>query len=170
MNAVFLVVLIVAVFGAFALFTRPTGAPTDEPSDIRMGADTNNSSAETNMDNAQKSKESAKTADELKIETVKAGTGERAVKAGDTVAVHYTGKLTDGKKFDSSLDRGTPFSFTVGAGQVIKGWDEGLLGMKAGEQRTLTIPAEMGYGAAGVPGTIPPDATLIFDVELVSFK
>lgn len=86
---------------------------------------------------------------------------------GDTVSVHYTGKLENGEVFDSSLTRGVPFEFELGAGEVIQGWDEGILGMKKGEKKTLTIPADKGYGARGVPGVIPENATLIFDVELV---
>lgn len=89
-----------------------------------------------------------------------------AAKAGDTVTVHYIGKLTDGKVFDSSVDRGEPFSFTLGAGQVIKGWDEGLVGMKEGGKRILMIAPDYGYGAQGV-GPIPPNSTLIFQVELI---
>jgi FKBP-type peptidyl-prolyl cis-trans isomerase len=108
---------------------------------------------------------------ELKIETTQPGTGDQAVKAGDTVSVQYTGKLTDGTKFDSSYDHGgQPFSFKVGAGQVIKGWDQGLLGAKVGEKRMLTIPPDLGYGAAGEAGVIPPNATLTFDVEVVSIQ
>lgn len=108
---------------------------------------------------------------ELQIETTQKGSGERLTKAGDTISVQYTGKLTDGTKFDSSYDRdGTPFSFTVGAGQVIAGWDQGLLNMQVGEKRTLTIPSSLGYGARGAGGVIPPNATLVFDVELVSIK
>lgn len=107
-------------------------------------------------------------ADELKIEKLTDGTGDRMTKKGDTISVHYTGTLTDGTKFDSSVDRGTPFSFTVGGGQVIAGWDQGLLDMKVGEKRKLTIPSSLGYGARGAGGVIPPNATLVFDVELIS--
>ncbi len=102
------------------------------------------------------------------VETL-AGTGAQAV-AGKTVSVHYTGKLTNGKVFDSSYTRGEPLSFPLGAGRVIKGWDEGIALMKVGGKATLTIPPELGYGARGAGGVIPPNATLIFEVELVSIK
>ena len=102
----------------------------------------------------------------LQIEDIVVGTGAEA-KAGQDIQVHYTGTLENGKKFDSSVDRGQPFQFTLGVGQVIKGWDEGVQGMKVGGKRKLTIPAEMGYGARGAGGVIPPNATLIFEVELL---
>ncbi|MBI2278556.1 MAG: FKBP-type peptidyl-prolyl cis-trans isomerase [Candidatus Brennerbacteria bacterium] len=109
-------------------------------------------------------------ADGLKIEDIVAGTGVEAV-AGKLISVHYTGWLADGKKFDSSYDHGAPFSFQLGSGQVIKGWDEGVAGMKVGGKRKLTIPPELGYGGANVGGgLIPPNSTLVFEVELLSLE
>ena len=105
----------------------------------------------------------------LEIEEVKVGTGDEA-KAGKNVTVHYVGTLTNGAKFDSSRDRNEGFSFRLGAGQVIKGWDQGVPGMKVGGMRKLTIPADMGYGARGYPPDIPPNSTLVFEVELLSVK
>jgi FKBP-type peptidyl-prolyl cis-trans isomerase len=106
----------------------------------------------------------------LQYEDVKEGTGS-AAKGGDTVEVHYTGWLTDGKKFDSSVDRGRPFSFRLGQGQVIKGWDEGVAGMKPGGKRKLTIPPALGYGSRGAGGgLIPPNADLVFEVELLKIR
>ena len=105
---------------------------------------------------------------ELVIQDLVDGTGREA-KKGDVVEVHYTGWLTDGKKFDSSVGRG-PFSFDLGAGQVIAGWDRGVAGMKVGGKRKLTVPPELGYGSRGFPGVIPPQATLVFEVELLGVR
>jgi FKBP-type peptidyl-prolyl cis-trans isomerase len=103
---------------------------------------------------------------DLQIEDLKNGEGAEA-KAGQRVTVHYVGTLTDGKKFDSSRDRGKGFSFELGAGQVIKGWDQGVAGMKIGGLRKLTIPSDLAYGARGFPPVIPPNSTLVFEVELL---
>jgi FKBP-type peptidyl-prolyl cis-trans isomerase FkpA len=106
------------------------------------------------------------TASGLIIEDLQVGTGAEAA-AGQYVSVHYTGWLTDGTKFDSSKDRGDPFEFPLGAGHVIRGWDEGVQGMKVGGSRKLTIPSNLGYGPRGAGGVIPPNATLVFEVELL---
>jgi FKBP-type peptidyl-prolyl cis-trans isomerase len=105
----------------------------------------------------------------LEYEDETVGTGE-SPRSGQKVTVHYTGTLTNGTKFDSSRDRGTPFSFTIGRGQVIAGWDEGVATMCVGGKRKLTIPSNLAYGARGVPGVIPSGATLVFDVELLEIS
>jgi FKBP-type peptidyl-prolyl cis-trans isomerase len=102
----------------------------------------------------------------LKVEDLVQGTGDEAV-AGKKVSVHYTGTLTDGSKFDSSLDRGRPFDFPLGGGRVIKGWDQGVAGMKVGGKRRLTIPPDLAYGERGFPPVIPPNSTLVFEIELL---
>lgn len=127
-------------------------------------AQTDNSSP-TKVEGKGKSTSSGLTYWDLKV-----GTGATAT-SGKTVSVHYTGWLaSNGKKFDSSVDRGQPFMFTLGAGQVIKGWDEGVAGMKIGGKRQLRIPPDLGYGARGAGSVIPPNAILIFDVELLGVK
>ncbi len=117
---------------------------------------------ENNNDNIMTQRE------DLKIEVLESGEGEE-VRGGETVTVHYVGMLENGELFDSSVARNMPFTFTVGAGQVIQGWDEGLLGMKVGEKRKLVIPPEMGYGDRAV-GPIPANSTLIFEIELLEIK
>ncbi|TAA12380.1 FKBP-type peptidyl-prolyl cis-trans isomerase [Pseudoxanthomonas winnipegensis] len=114
--------------------------------------------------------------DTLQVHEISVGQGAQA-KPGDNVSVHYTGWIYDdtkpdkhGPKFDSSIDRGTPFTFPLGGGQVIKGWDQGVAGMKVGGKRTLMIPAALGYGDEGAGGVIPPGASLVFDVELLDVK
>ena len=108
----------------------------------------------------------ARMTDSLKIETLRAGNGAEA-KNGQNVTVHYVGTLTNGQKFDSSRDRGKGFSFTLGQGRVIKGWEQGVAGMKVGELRKLTIPPALAYGDRGFPPVIPPGSTLVFEVELL---
>jgi FKBP-type peptidyl-prolyl cis-trans isomerase FkpA len=105
----------------------------------------------------------------LKYQDLKEGTGQEVIK-GDNVVVHYTGWLTSGRKFDSSIDRGKPFSFVLGGGNVIKGWDAGVAGMKVGGKRKLVIPPELGYGATGAGRIIPPNATLIFEIQLLKIE
>lgn len=131
---------------------------------VGLRAQSDNSSP-TKVDGKGKSTSSG-----LQYWDLKEGSGA-AASAGKTVSVHYTGWLaSNGKKFDSSVDRGQPFMFQLGAGQVIKGWDEGVSGMKVGGKRQLRIPPELGYGSRGAGGVIPPNATLIFDVELLAVK
>lgn len=145
--------------------TNQSGASVDG-SNLTVTANNGNV---TVVDNKNNKEESKMETTGLKIETLKQGTGEGA-KNNDLVSVHYTGTLVNGKKFDSSLDRGEPFQFTLGAGQVIKGWDQGVLGMKVGEKRKLTIPSSLGYGERGAGASIPPNADLIFEVEMIKIN
>jgi peptidylprolyl isomerase len=177
-----IVVIVALVILGFILIHGKTIAPTSEKTaDVQSEVDkigevkgattevTDKSSAGDKQEQAP-SINNNNNPMQLEIKTTQAGTGDHVVKVGDTISVQYTGKLTDGTKFDSSYDHGgQPFTFTVGAGQVIKGWDQGFIGAKVGEKRTLTIPSDLGYGPTGT-GPIPPNATLIFDVELVSIK
>lgn len=142
----------------------------NEPAVVSQST-TNNPINETNLmainpDQEKAATDTVTTPSGLKYKEITEGTGATPQK-GQTVIVHYTGTLEDGTKFDSSRDRNSPFSFKLGQGQVIKGWDEGLSTMKVGGRRELIIPAELGYGARGAGGVIPPNATLIFDVELL---
>ena len=164
------IVFVLVILG-FVSSRRKTVAPTtekavsDQTVAQKQSAKTESAQTEATNNNSNDKKTMG-----LEIKTTQEGTGDRVVKSGDTIAVHYTGKLTDGTKFDSSVDRGTPFEFKIGQGMVIQGWEQGLLGMKVGEKRTLTIPSELGYGSRGAGAVIPPNATLIFDVELISIK
>jgi FKBP-type peptidyl-prolyl cis-trans isomerase len=123
----------------------------------------------TNYPGAQTTMQKKTTSSGLGYIDMTPGTGEEA-KQGNKVTVHYSGYLTDGKKFDSSVDRAQPFTFTLGAGQVIRGWDEGVAGMKVGGKRKLIIPPQLGYGERGAGGVIPPNAELVFDVELLGVQ
>lgn len=147
----------IATWGLIYFLNKPNLLPVAENSNV----------GENITDESEKMGETTNT--NLKIEDLIVGTGTEAT-SGKTVTVHYTGTLTDGTKFDSSKDRGEPFEFNLGAGDVIQGWDLGVVGMKIGGKRKLTIPPELGYGAQGAGGVIPPNSTLIFEVELLGVK
>lgn len=125
--------------------------------------------ASATVGGVQKLEEGARDVTQLQVEDLAVGTGEVAV-AGKKVSVHYVGTLVNGQKFDSSVDRGQPFEFGLGSGQVIKGWDQGVAGMKVGGKRKLTIPPQLAYGDSGAGSAIPPGATLIFEVELLAVQ
>lgn len=152
--AILVVVLLLIAGAAFLVYT--TSRPNQEPAGQPAAGLPDTSNLTT-------------TASGLQYKDVTVGSGAEA-QDGNTVSVHYTGWLTDGTKFDSSVDRGQPFSFLLGTGGVIAGWDEGVKGMKVGGKRILVIPSNLGYGASGASGVIPPNATLIFEVELLDVK
>ena len=133
------------------------------------GKEINPKTTQTQTENKKMDTNQSTDSGKLVIEDIKVGEGKE-VKSGDTVVMHYSGTLTDGTKFDSSYDRNEPFTTQIGVGQVIKGWDEGVPGMKIGGKRKLTIPSDLGYGASGAGAVIPPNSPLIFDVELLGIK
>ena len=140
---------LIAAAALAALFVLPAAAAKEKTKEVKVSAD-----------------KIVKTKSGLQYEDKVVGKGASPV-TGKMVTVHYTGTLENGKKFDSSVDRGQPFQFVIGVGQVIPGWDEGVMTMKVGGKRKLIIPSQLGYGARGVPGAIPPNSTLLFDVELL---
>ncbi|MEJ1929667.1 FKBP-type peptidyl-prolyl cis-trans isomerase [Nostoc sp. NIES-2111] len=158
------VVLVLAQVGGKQDSAIAANLPQTPPT-VTSVKENNTPTKKNNMSDAN----AVTTASGLKYVEIKEGTGATP-KTGQTVVVHYTGTLEDGTKFDSSRDRNSPFNFKIGVGQVIKGWDEGLSTMKVGGRRTLIIPSDLGYGARGAGGVIPPNATLIFDVELLDVK
>jgi len=145
---------------------RPAQPPQTEPDTAAQNSAAPDSAAPDNAAPGATTPDAAPANGKLQITDTKVGTGAVA-KAGQRVTVHYRGTLTDGKQFDASYDRGEPFSFMLGASEVIKGWDQGVAGMKVGGKRKLVIPSELGYGANGAGADIPPNATLLFDVELL---
>lgn len=162
----------IGIIGGLLFFWIRTAPKADMPTTPPPGIPVDTIAPEATVPTKapSSSKKIIQTKNGMKIETTQEGTGEQ-ITNGKTASMLYTGKLEDGTIFDSTAKRNnTPFTFTLGVGQVIRGWDEGVLGMKVGEKRTLTIPADMAYGPSGIPGVIPGGATLIFDVELVSFK
>ena len=163
------VALAVAIAGCAGTSAKGTG--TSQSSTATTTTTTSTSSTSSTSAEASTTVSSAQEVtmpSGLKYQDLKVGDGTIA-ESGMTASVHYTGWLTDGTKFDSSVDSGRPFSFRLGAGQVIRGWDEGVKGMRVGGKRKLTVPPDLGYGQAGTPGgPIPPNATLVFDVELIS--
>jgi len=162
--------LAVVMGAAFLITTNAKAEDTTMPKKTpKPSASSTPAAKKVAVKKAKSSSKVVTTPSGLKYEILQKGKGAVA-KAGQSVSVHYTGWLTNGTKFDSSVDRGQPFQFNLGAGQVIKGWDEGVAGMKVGEKRKLTIPSDLGYGPNGAGGVIPPNATLIFDVELLGVQ
>lgn len=160
-------IAIVIIFIGVVIFSWLKKTPVQEPLPVEQQVQGEKEQAPVSTEKPFTSNK--KVVQGMTIETTKEGSGVE-ITNGKTAVVHYTGKLTNGTVFDSSKTRGTPFEFPLGAGMVIKGWDLGVLGMKVGEVRTLTIPADLAYGANGVPGAIPPNATLVFEVELLGIK
>jgi FKBP-type peptidyl-prolyl cis-trans isomerase len=153
-----------------------TTSSTEDDSELETRVSALETTVDLMLDNPEIAKIKKMYPDALSTESglhytvTKEGTGDSTPKVGDSVTAHYKGTLLDGVKFDSSYDRGEPFVFQVGLGRVIKGWDEAFLAMKKGEKRTLIIPSDLGYGSRGAGGSIPANATLLFDVELIDFE
>lgn len=167
-GAVVLIVVAAAVL-IYLAFPQPQTRATNQVAPTAKDLPITSANPDTQTHLATNTNTMQEATEQLKVVVIKEGTGAGAVK-GQSISVDYTGKLTDGTVFDSSIPRGQPFTLVLGSGQVIAGWEMGLLGMKVGEQRRLTIPPALAYGKNGIGGVIPPNATLIFDVEMKSIK
>lgn len=166
----FLIVITVIIIGAAGVYFIMNSKSPNSNLNLQANQNVVENNAPTSTPTPTPQIISSQTlSDGLKIDDEKIGTGS-AVKTGDTIEINYIGTLENGHKFDSSYDRGVPFETQIGVGQVIKGWDEGVLGMQVGGKRRLIIPPALGYGQQGVSGAIPPNSTLIFEVELVGIK
>ena len=170
-NIILAVIILVVVVGGFYFLSKISGEDAIEGINLDGNKIESGNNSSTQNAPAANTEEQLKfeVGDELRAEIIREGTGEEA-KSGDKATVHYIGVLEDGTKFDSSLDRDQPIVFTLGAGQVIRGWDLGVIGMKVGEIRRLYIPSEFGYGERGAGSSIPPNANLIFEVELLAVE
>jgi FKBP-type peptidyl-prolyl cis-trans isomerase len=160
------VVIILVLGGTFIILSKKPDSTVQNDLDLNKIQIVSTPKVEQNITN---SPQNTQKMTELKIEDLKVGTGKEA-KSGDTVVMNYLGTLTNGTKFDSSYDRGQPFTTQIGVGQVIQGWDKGVPGMKVGGKRRLSIPSALAYGSRGAGNVIPPDSDLIFEVELVDIK
>jgi FKBP-type peptidyl-prolyl cis-trans isomerase len=161
-----IIILIIAIFGIYLFMSQKNPGPTAVS--VLNSTQSSTQSAETTQ-TPQNNSSTNYDIQGMKVEILKEGTGEGA-KAADNIVVNYVGTLIDGTKFDSSIDRNQPFPYTLGQNMVIKGWELGLLGMKVGEKRKLTIPYELAYGEAGRPPVIPAKATLIFEIDMLSIN
>jgi len=158
-----IIILIILIGGIYLIAQKNSGPAALSVSDAAQSSTQNTAQSTQDVNSANFDMQG------MKVEILKEGTGEGA-KVGDNIVVNYVGTLTDGTKFDSSIDRNQPFPYTLGQNMVIKGWEMGLLGMKVGEKRKLTIPYELAYGESGRPPVIPPKATLIFEIDMLSIN
>lgn len=166
---ILIAILITGIFSYFLWQDQKTAAPKQRQTSSKSSQTQTKIKPAVNPEQEQKTSLLSYEIQGMKVEVLKIGAGEPA-KKGDRVKVHYVGAFLNGKKFDSSIDREDPFFFILGENNVIKGWELGVLGMKAGEERKLTIPPELGYGSQGVGGVIPPVSTLIFEIELLKIN
>lgn len=168
-NLILFLTICFLALGSVIVYSVNTNKPDKEESKNQVLSGSDNANQTNSEELTTPTMNNQPEVKELKIEDITVGTGS-AVKKGNTAEVNYLGTFLDGRKFDSSYDRGQTFSFEVGAGNVIQGWDLGLIGMQAGGKRKLTIPSSLAYGERGAPGAIPPNTPLMFEIELISIK